>query len=180
MYKILINESGVPVLIEVPEKPKEARPYSPHVMFRDELRKWRKYDEALSAALADKSKHIAFKDEKSVFKLLPLIDPAKWKYKASKDKSTFDLPDNLGVSFESCKMCEGTGQYEKPYQQFIKCNYCSNGKLAILTPITEAPVKSEGEHPLQKLIDRMKSLTPEEIDIIQRNWDKLLDAGTSQ
>lgn len=114
-YKILIDKTGTPKLVEVPEKPR--RSFGTYDFIYPSLKL--EYEQAISTALADEKTHIAFKDEARVIDLLsrkelcsPLI--------VRTVGQTFDLPENIGVSF-----LDGTtpeGYY----------------KLAILTP---KPVK---------------------------------------
>lgn len=174
-YKILINSKGVPVLVTVPSM-SEFIEWSGHES-KDKFDK-EAYEQALSTALADESKHMAFKDISAAFQLLDKellytpssvcynclngqhrlcndlhngshsstrclcdhVNPPWWGFKSGQ---TFDLPDNVGVSFEErCQVC---GVSSNEPCQTPSCDDKPYIKFPILDVKKPEPVPSCGD-----------------------------------
>lgn len=150
-YKILINSKGVPVLVEVQEKIRKSLGVYDFVYPSLKL----EYEQAISTALSDEKNHIPVKDELSTIALLIENNRRSFfggeyvirEWCRSKIGQTFDLPENIGVSFDwsTCEndICLCT------YFEKSDCGYTR--KLAILTPKENSDHSfTEGEASEQK------------------------------
>lgn len=186
-YKILIDKTGSPKLVEVPE-PEKKLWFRSEATPADNIAALKKMNsEALSAALSDKSKHITFRGDQDILYFIATT------YRTTPSLGqTFDLPPNIGVSFEMT--CIHRGNRDSCANETCwDLNVCQRSpelKLAILTPITmkeepidcntasneearrdfssivkhiDAPVKSEGEEIFLKTPLQLGSMQKEDL-----------------
>lgn len=140
-YKILINESGVPVLIKMPI---ETESYDMTHFHKSVIKR---YFQALKAAMKPENQ-IHFKDPIGIMDSL-LRNGIIEDVTPSIVGQTFDLPENIGVSFEddgghgfpdkNVAILTPITEAPEPEDITIKPVYTSETKLVV------APVKSEGE-----------------------------------
>lgn len=154
-YKILINSNGEPRLVEVPQ---EVNPNDPFLTEMEHDRAIDDYEQALSKALTDESKHIPFKDIEQAKRIINPCDCLKGKslcfmpcghsYDGWPSKhigQTFDLPIGYSVSFEhKCFTCEAFAGEPCKNQEFQGCDAEPYMKVAILTP-ESVPSPKQGD-----------------------------------
>lgn len=136
-YLILVNKQSKLVTIEVPDKP---HPNEPFLTIEEHDNEIKIFDEALQSAIADKSKHIPFKDEEQIKKIL-LKDFYKGKSVAFNYTfqvgQTFSIPEGYTIDIKSdftkeksCRKCDCNFP-----MQHSRCDcpcHDINEKLAIL------------------------------------------------